>query len=414
MILRTEQRVTVDKAKKILSTLGIVYLACEIRVGKTAMSLTIANEGVRKKYDRVLFVTKKLAIPSIEADYKKLGYKYHLRVINYEQLGKETPYYNLIIADECHGLGAFAKPSLRTKELKRVMGSADLILMSGTPYPQTPSQVFHQFWPSELSPFASKYKNFYAWAKDYVVIKKKFVNGWQINDYSHAKEDKVKEAIAPYLVTLSQEQAGFSSFVDEEIIEIDIDPQMYGLMKVLKKDKVYRMKKTGDTIVSDTPVKMQSLFHQISSGTVKIEDKRYTLDTSKAQYIKDNFRGKKICIYFLFIQEGEVLRSFFPNHTDIPEEFNNSTDKVFIRQVVSGSMGVNLSTADVLIMYNIPFSAAIYWQVRGRMQVHERTIASKMVWLFSKHGLERSVYNAVLRKKDFTLDFFREYIKELF
>lgn len=412
MELRPEQRVIVDKAKKVLSEKGIVYLAAQLRTGKSIMSMTIAHEGVRKKYNKILFVTKVKAISSVESDLARSGYKFEkFKVTNYEQLQHEFPFYDLIIADEAHGLGAFAKPSLKTKELKRIMGSADLILMSGTPHPQSPSQIYHQFWVHELSPFASNYPTFYKWAKDFVTVKKKHVNGYDINDYSHAKEDKVKEAIEPYLVTFSQEQAGFTSFVDEEVLEVDINPQMYGLMKVLKKDKVYRMKKTGDIILCDTKVKMQSVFHQISSGTIKVGEKRHTLDEAKANFIKEKFRGKKICIFYQFIQEGEVLRKAFPIHTDIPEIFADNTNVTFICQLASGSMGINLSSADALVMYNISFSAAVYWQVRGRMQTKDRVKASKIYWIFSKFGLEKSIYKAVQRKKDFTLTFFKQYLK---
>jgi hypothetical protein len=64
-------------------------------------------------------------------------------------------------------------------------------------------------------------------------------------------------------------------------------------------------------------------------------------------------------------------------------------------------------------MYNIAFSATTYWQVRARMQTKDRVKASKIAWIFSKHGLERSVYNSVCRKKDFTNSYFKEYL-ELF
>lgn len=413
--LRPEQRDTVDKAKPILAKFGIVYLACQVRTGKNIMSLTVAKEGIVRKYNKVLFVTKLGAIPGVESDFKMSGYHFDtFHLTNFEQLHKFTPFYDLVIVDEAHSIGAYPKPSIRTKELRRILSKgAHLILMSGTPTPESKSQIFHQFFISEFSPFATNYVNFYKWAKDYVTVTSKWVNGWLVNDYSKAKGDKIDAAIAPYVVTLSQEQAGFTSFVEEEIFEIEIDPQMYGLMKVLKKDKVYRMKKSGETIIGDTPVRLQSLFHQISSGTVKVEENRYTLDESKAKFIKEKFYGKKIALYYLFIEEGEVLKKYFPNWTDNQEEFNNSRDKAFIRQMVSGREGINLSTADWLIMYNIAFSATTYWQVRARMQTKDRVKASKIAWIFSKHGLERSVYNAVCRKKDFTNSYFREYL-ELF
>jgi hypothetical protein len=418
MILRPAQRTTVDAAKVILSEKNVVYLACEVRTGKTIMALALAYEGTKQKYNKVCFLTKKKAIASIESDYEKSGYKFgRFTCTNYEQISKLDGDYDLYIADEAHSLGQFAKPSQRTKALRDMVGSKPVIFLSGSPHPECPAQIYHQFWVCQYGPF-QKYANFYKWARDYVDVRKKMINGWPVNDYTHTYEDEIKLAIAPYMVHLSQKEAGFVSEVDEEIINVPIDNQMYLLMKRLKKDKIYTMK-NGDVILADTPVRMQSLFHQLSSGTLnitKIENEKevktkYVLDESKAWYIKSRFSGQKIAIFYCFIAEGDLIRKIFPNHTSIPEEFNAREDLVFICQVISGREGINLSTADALVMYNIGFSATSYWQARARMQTKDRVKVSKLYWIFSERGLERHVYNAVSKKKNYTKSFFEKDIK---
>lgn len=416
--LRPEQRTTINKAKEILAEKNIVYIAAQVRTGKSIMVLTIANEGTKQKFSKVCFITKKKAIGSIEDDYKNSGYHFDLlTVTNFEQVPKLKPEYDLYIIDEAHSLGAFAKPSGRTKALKELIKNTPVVLMSGTPTPESISQIYHQFWISEYTPFA-EWTNFYKWARDFVNVKKKYINGFQINDYSSAKENEINQVINPYMVKLSQEDAGFTSFVEEEIIIVLIDERMYKLMNVLKRDKIYTLK-SGDVILADTPVKMQSLFHQISSGTVKtteIKDgkeiaKYHILDESKAWFIKTRFAGYKICVFYKFIAEGNLLRKVFPNHTDNPEEFNKRIDLVFICQIVSGREGTNLSTADALIMYNIDFSATSYWQGRARMQTKDRVIASKMYWTFSEKGLERFVYKSVVKKQNYTKKYFEKEFK---
>ena len=143
------------------------------------------------------------------------------------------------------------------------------------------------------------------------------------------------------------------------------------------------------------------------------EEKRTVLDESKAWFIRTRFAGQKIGILYKFIAEGELLRRIFPNHTDSPEEFNKNDHLVFIRQVVSGREGVNLSTADALVMYNIDFSATSYWQARARMQTKDRRKASKLYWIFSERGLEHFIYKAVCEKKNFTLEYFKKAVKEM-
>lgn len=406
--LRPEQRQLVDKAKEILRIHGVVYIAGEIRVGKTPTAIITGKElGWRK----ICIITSKGAISGIEfftqqeSDLKFL-------VTNFEQVEKIKGDFDGYIIDESHKCGQYAKPSNRTKNLKELIdGIKPVILMSGTPNPESLSQLYHQFWLTGQGPFV-KHKNFYAWAKEYVILKKKRVSGWEINDYSNTKEELVKLAIAPYMVTLSQEEAGFTSFVEEEICTVGIDKRMYQLMTILKKDKVYTMR-SGDIIVCDTPVKMQSVFHQLSSGSIKIGDKRMILDESKAWYIKGKFSGQKISIFYKFIAEGELLKRVFPNWTSDPEEFNQSTDKVFLRQFLSGREGTNLSTADALVMYNIDFSATTYWQVRGRMQTKDRTTSSKLYWIFSEKGIEHFIYKSVVKKQSYTSKYFKKDLKYL-
>jgi len=415
--LRPEQRTTVDKAKIILAENRIVYLAAEVRTGKNFMSFTIAKES---GWNRVILVTKKKALIGVNSDYEKWGDKFdYFLATNFEQLHKllETIgslHIDGFIIDESHALGQHPKPSSRTKNLREVIKDSRAIMMSGSPHPETPSQIYHQFWVTQYGPF-QKYKNFYRWADDYVNVRTKMINGWRINDYSHAKEDKVKEAIEPYMVHLSQVDAGFTSLVEEEILKVPIDDRMYSLMERLKKDKVYKMK-TGETILADTPAKLQSLWHQLSSGTLTILEidgeketrKRWVLDESKAYFIKSRFAGQKIAIFFKFIAEGEIIRKLFPEHTDNPEEFNKHDHLTFICQVVSGREGVNLSTADALVMYNIDFSATSYWQARARMQTKDRVKASKLYWIFSERGIEMDVHKVVSNKKNYTLQFFNK------
>jgi hypothetical protein len=243
-------------------------------------------------------------------------------------------------------------------------------------------------------------------------VKQRYIGGMQSNDYSEGLEKEIMLAIAPYMVYLSQEEAGFTSLVEEEILTVPIDHRIYKLMDILKRDKIYKMK-SGDIILADSPVKMQSIFHQISSGTIKIDKKiSHIIDESKAWYAKSFFAGKKIGIFYKFIKEGELLRKVFPDNTDNDAEFNKHDHLTYICQIRSGRSGVNISSADALVMYNIDFSATSYWQGRERMGDKNRTKANKMYWLFSEHGFEMKVYKAVVKKKNYTVSHFKRDIKK--
>jgi hypothetical protein len=411
--LRTYQLEAVNKIIPIMRERNLAYLAAAVRTGKNFMSFTVAKAlGWRK----VCFITKKSAFEGVKSDYQKWDHKFPVfDLFNYEQSHNIHPVYDGYICDECHVVGAFPKPGKACKEIHKLICAkkSPALLMSGTPSAESYSQLFHQFWLSPFTPFQGyghRSGEFYGWAKEYVDIKQKFINGFRLNDYKKANEEKIKEVTQHYMVNVSQQDAGFTSFVKEEIFFVDIDKRLYDLMKILKDKKIYQLKKTGDYIVADTPARMMQCFHQISSGTIITGEegnkKSHTLDESKAWFVKTKFAGQKIALYYYFVEEGELLRRLFPNNTDNPELFNSRDDLVFIRQMISGSLGVNVSTCDWLVMYNIGFSANVYWQVRARMQTQTRTKESKLAWIFSKDGIEKYVYKALQKKKPYTEKYF--------
>jgi SNF2 family DNA or RNA helicase len=403
-MLRDYQLALATKAYEILQKFHIVYLSIEMRVGKTCISLKAA-EMLHVK--NVLFVTKKKAISSIQDDYDREQFNFKLTVTNYEQLKHFKPEYDLIIVDEAHSIGKYPKSSNRFDELYRIVGSNYLILNSGTPTPESYSQIYHQFGISKHTPF--QVKNFYAWAKEYVNVTQKIRNGIRFNDYSDAYRDRIMQVVSRFFIKYTQQDAGFTQHTVEEHIQyVDIDPRIHQLVKYIMDKRIYTFK-DGQTIVCDTPVKLQTKIHQLFSGTVKTEDGMLkVLDNSKAEFVKSFYAGKKIAIFYKFIAEGNILKSTLTDWTEDPQAFNQGMNRIFISQIQSGSMGINLSAAEILIFYNIDFSAVQYWQARARLQSLERDRSPIVHWLFSRDGIEQKVLDCVQKKKDYTLYYFRK------
>jgi len=397
MQFRSYQENIIEEGTKRLSRLRIIMLAMEVRTGKTLTSLGIADKmGVSS----VLFITKKKAISSIEADYKLLNPNYSLKVTNFEAVHKVNGKdYDLIIVDESHSLAAFPKASVRTKRIKEIIGKKYCILLSGTPTPESFSQIFHQFWISAYSPFQEK--SFYAWAKSYVDVTKRKINGYDVNDYTAAKQNLIRQIVSKHIISFSQKEAGFTSKVNEHILEVEMKPTTYALIKKVKRDKVYEGV-NGGVILADTPVKLMQKVHQMFSGTVKLEDgSSAIIDDSKGVFIKKKFKGKKIGVFYKFKEELKLLQKVYGDEltTDL-EEFN-TTSKNIALQIVSGREGISLSKADFLVYFNIDFSATSYWQSRDRLTTKERQ-KNDVYWVFSKGGLEQKIYEKVLEKKSFT------------
>lgn len=400
MKFRDYQLKIISNAYNVINLHRFVYLAMEVRTGKTLTSLGVAQ---KLNINNLLFITKKKAIGSIQEDYEKLNPSYDMTCINYESLHKISGSFDLVVLDEAHSLGAFPKPSKRAKVVKDIIQKNNpyVILLSGTPTPESYSQIYHQVFGIPNNPF-NKYRNFYRFCDDHVNVVKRQINGFPINDYSSGKAS-INQLMSRYMISYTQKQAGFESEIEEEIVRVRVNT--HPLCKQLKKDLVIEM--DDEVILADTGVKLMSKLHQMYSGTVKFESgNSKVLDTSKAEYIKWRFDGQKIGIYYKFKAELDALKQVFGDQICTDLETFNSTDKHIALQIVSGREGISLRNADHIVFYNIDFSATSYWQARDRMTTKDRKY-NKVYWIFSDGGIETKVYKSVIQKKDYTLRHFR-------
>jgi hypothetical protein len=402
--LRDYQSKLAKEGVEILTHKKIVYYCCEVRTGKTAIALETCKLFGAKK---VLFVTKKKAISSIERDHFNFGYEFEIVIINDQSLHKiEDTDFDLVVSDEHHKYGAFPKPNKVAQLFKKRYSKLPMIFLSGTPTPESHSQWFNQFWVSDHSPF-KQYTNFYKWAVDYVDVKEKRLGYAVIKDYSQAKEQLIRRMTQHYIITFTQAQAGFTTSVNEMILECEMQPITNLIINKLKKNLVVK-NTDGQVILGDTGVKLMQKIHQLSSGTCKFEDgSSKVIDKNKAFFIHNKFKGIKIAIFYKFKEEFNAIKSVYGDQlTNDVQEFDNS-DKCIALQIVSGREGISLQNAKYLVYYNIDFSATSYWQSRARLTTKER-LNNEVFWIFSKGGIELDIYKAVLKKRDYTLKIFKE------
>lgn len=400
--LRNYQEEISSNAVEILKACGLVYLAMECRTGKTITAMSVAQKYGAKS---VLVVSKIKAIPSIKADYEALRPSFKLDVVNYESAKKAKGKYDLVILDEAHTLGAFPKPSKRTEVLKELCDGLPIIFMSGTPTPESYSQLYHQFYVSSFSPF-KEYKTFYKWAKMFVTVRQRIINGYTVNDYSDASKHAVENATKHLFLSYTQDEAGFSTNIVENILEVRMKASTKNLFDELRRNKVADHPSLPMPLLADTPAKMLLKLHQISSGTIVCGVEHIVLDRSKAEFIKTRFNGLKIAVFYIYKAEEALLKDCFPNWTESPEDFQASTDKVFISQVRRAREGVRLDTADALIFLNLEYSYLSYEQGKNRLVSKERKEPANVYFLCSDFGVEKEILNAVHGKKDFTLSYY--------
>ena len=309
-----QNNIAIQAAYKLV-TFGCCYLSMECRTGKTITALSTADNFDAQS---VLFITKLKAIPSIKADYEALKpVNFQLDVINYESAHKAKGKYDLVIIDEAHSLGAYPKPSKRTQEIKTICEGLPVLYLSGTPSPESYSQLYHQFWVCSSSPW-KEYKTFYKWAKVYVNVKQKKVNGYFINDYSHADKAKIDRDTKDLFISYSQEQAGFEVNINEHILSVPMNDRTGRYIKSMRDNLMVEI--DGNAILGDTPAKLLTKLHQLSSGTVIAENGlhltkvRLNLSVSSSQgkrlhYSMCTNRKRSYCS--LFSRTGRIARKCF-------------------------------------------------------------------------------------------------------
>lgn len=405
--LRPYQQDIVEKTRVLLmGHKRFAYLSMEVRTGKTLTALSALDHIV--DVNEMVFVTKKKAIAGIQKDYKALAPKYKCTFINYESLHKlDVSKIDAIVFDEAHGMGAFPKPSNRAKEARALVLKHNpyVIFLSGTPSPESYSQMYHQMWVlGSRSPFTEP--TFYRWAHTYVKVWERMINGFRVHDYSNAYQDKVMDAIKPYMISYTQSEAGFTSKVNEHVLKVTMSDTTYKIADKLKRDLVFEGKE--DVILADTPVKLMQKLHQIYSGTVILESgKAIMLDKTKAEFIREKFAGKRIAVFYKFQAELECLLSVFQEDmtTDLGK-FHAGECNNFAIQIVTGREGISLKEADFLVYYNIDFSATSYWQSRDRLTTMDR-LENNVYWIFADGGIEEKIYKVVQGKKPYTVSHFK-------
>lgn len=403
---RDYQKDIISRGYEVLKNNGFLYLAMEVRTGKTLTSLGIAD---KMNVEHVLFLTKKKAMSSIVGDYDLMcPASFILFTINYESMHKlpQNINWDIVIIDEAHSLGAIPKPNKRAKDVKALIkkSKSKVILMSGTPTPESYSQMYHQVYGIPNNPF-KQYVSFYKFAKDYVDVKQRMINSMMINDYSKGLETIV-DKMNPYTIRFTQKEAGFENNIVEQVLEVDMSALVYKLAASLQKNLV--VEGNEEVILADTPVKLMMKLHQMYSGTVKFESgNSMILDLTKAQFIYDNFCATKVGIFYKFKEELNALKKVYGDQLCTELEEFNSTDKTIALQIVSGREGISLRNAEFLVYYNIDFSATSYWQSRDRMTTKDSKL-SKVFWVFAKDGIEKQIYKAVIQKKDYTLKHFKK------
>lgn len=390
----------VKKAKPILKEFGLVFIAAETRTGKT-----IAAIELTKEYKQVLVLTKKKAIDSWLKDIDLVGVN-NFDVINYESIHKlKHNDYDLIILDESHSLGSRPKPNARAKKVKEIATNKPIVYLSATPSAETYSQIFHQLWISSFTPFEEK--NFYQWYKNYGEDDSIFINGRVVMQYKEIDVNYIFDRIKHLLVTMTKQEANFEVIVHEKIHNVNVNDEYISSLKYFEHNRVINI--DDYLIVAESSVSAMNKLHQLSGGTIKVNDKEsIVISHHKVDYIKENFSNQgKVVILCNYVKERDLLLSTLKNSTDDVKKFKEENYQYFIGHIKTFSEGVDFSYADTMIIYSLNFSATTYLQSKERLANKKRTKPITVHYLFTQNSIDEYIYQAVSNKMNFTNKYYQ-------
>lgn len=412
--LKDYQLKIVEEGFEKLARHKFLYLAAEMRTGKTLMSLSILSKDFSVK--SVLFVTVKKAIPSIHKDYSLLKPNFDLSVVNYESVSVFDSYqFDAVVFDEAHSLGAFPKPSGKTIKCHSIVSNCKdpyVIFLSGTPSIESSSQLFHQLYMVPSHPFKA-YKNFYKWFEDFGIPQlKRIGGGMQRPDYSMTKEF-VSKYLEPAAISITKKEAGFEHF--EPSIEEVYVPMGDFTMEVYNSVEKKGLYIKDDTeIIADSAVKVMSKLSQITGGSVITESgSLFFTSFEKAKKVWEiKQQNESVVVFYKYNGDKEILKSQLGLWTDDPEIWRKDTSIPLLLQVKTGSRGVDLSQADVQVYYSLDFSGEAFVQGLDR-QAHmhrNKPYVVKILIATDKGGkplIDKHIFNTVSSKKDFNSNVYR-------
>lgn len=379
---------TSDKCAAVIQDKGVCLLQGEMRTGKTRTAIrTLELLGAK----RALVVTKKAAIPGWQAeiDATVFGNAY---VTNYEQCAKlHADDFDFVVVDESHAISRPGKPTKRWKHLRRISWDKPVLLMTGTPSTESLLQLYYQFALSERSPL--RYKNFYEFFRAWGVSVQMRINGRVVEMYSKGRPE-ILEKVAPYIVTLTQDQAGITHKAVDKVHKVALSAATKGLIATIQRDKVASVAPSV-VFAAESDMAERVAIHQIEAGAVMVDEQLIDLpNTEVIDYIKKTWGDSEgLALMAHFRSTRMKLEKHFP--------------KASIFSSVAHAEGVSLADFEHFVIVNSDYSGAKFVQRRDRgVNLNKRTDAV-VNHIVTDGGVSEHVYTAVSKKLDFTLQNYR-------
>lgn len=326
---------------------------------------------------------------------------------------------DVVIDDESHrhkragGVGAQATWRLVERLRKRRASDTPyVLLLSGTPNPKGWIDLFAQFRIMDSSIFGTSKADF---EEEHVVYghgKRQYT----IIRYRHKKE--LLRKIRAHSITVTSEQAGLANKQFWQRIPVDLPPKARQIYNEMAEDLITKID-GGIIEASNAGVKRMRLL-QITGGFTT--DGRQ-IHGAKLKALKDYlsdlaYEEEQAVVYCRFLPEvqacAEVAKKLGFHTTAITGKTSrsdrtraivrlqarSSEPHLLVFQVQTGSLSIELTAAAEVILYSLPDSWELYWQILMRVCGPNQTRPVRYSHILARNTADLSVLGALRRKED--------------
>lgn len=323
-------------------------------------------------------------------------------VINYEGvriIEFDWKKFDCVILDESSKIKNHE--SQTTKKVLKIFTEAPYkYIASGTPL-QTPMDIYTQM--RFLDPNIFGFNSFYSFRNYYAVMGG--YGGYEVISYKNMPE--LKNRIKNFSVQLRKEQC------------IDLPEKIYTQRSLPMageiKEQYDQMLKnsvlitgSGDTLTAPIVLTELLRLQEITSG-LHLKDQKYNHKLKEVLSIINDNTSESVVIWCRFKKSISLINEILAKNNilsvtldgDVPmaerqlliDRFQNKEARVFIGQIATGGMGINLTAGSIVIYYENTFSLAERKQSEDRCH----RIGQKKAVVYIDIGYEKTVDNKIIR-----------------
>ena len=353
------------------------YLAFEQGLGKTLTAIRFVE---KHSYRSVLVICPAVAIGVWENELDLEGVRGvsaphgsrvqkatqidgHIVILNYEALlepavERAIQRWNpsLVIVDEAQKIKTSS--AKRSRVVHRLTKDRPALLLSGTPITKNLLDLYSQYKAVDPGIWDNinwtKFKNRYAIMGGYL--------NYEVVGYRDTEDMKAR--IAPYTVVARKENTLDLPTKTHTIVPVTLGSSDWGSYRQMAREGV------ADGWVTSNPLEKALRLSQIS-GRAKLD--------ATAAFVRDiRENGEAVVVYFRFRAEGDALAELLgvPQlngdtksavRTQMVEDFQNGTGKIFLAQVTAGSTAITLTAASHMVYHSLSYAYEDWAQSQDRI-----------------------------------------------